>query len=66
MKTISDWIDSCSKEQMQMYQEWFNFADSGFAAWLAGLVYASICLTHTPVDSFALFDGRWRWPYHWE
>ncbi|XP_061339820.1 EH domain-containing protein 2-like isoform X2 [Gastrolobium bilobum] len=28
MKTVSDWIDSCSKEQMKTYQEWFNLADS--------------------------------------
>ncbi|KAK7387717.1 hypothetical protein VNO78_22507 [Psophocarpus tetragonolobus] len=28
MKTVSDWIDSCSKEQLKTYQEWFNLADS--------------------------------------
>ncbi|KAJ1427158.1 P-loop containing nucleoside triphosphate hydrolase [Sesbania bispinosa] len=28
MKTVSDWIDSCSTEQMETYQQWFNFADS--------------------------------------
>ncbi|KAL1334537.1 hypothetical protein HN51_063460 [Arachis hypogaea] len=28
MKTVSEWMDSCSKEQMQIYQQWFNLADS--------------------------------------
>ncbi|KAL2339235.1 hypothetical protein Fmac_013681 [Flemingia macrophylla] len=28
MKTVSEWIDSCSKEQLKTYQEWFNSADS--------------------------------------
>ncbi|KAK7363794.1 hypothetical protein VNO77_05952 [Canavalia gladiata] len=28
MKTVSDWIHSCSKEQLKTYQEWFNLADS--------------------------------------
>lgn len=28
MKTVSDWIDSCSKEQLKTYQDWFNLADS--------------------------------------
>ncbi|ESW25993.1 hypothetical protein PHAVU_003G082600 [Phaseolus vulgaris] len=28
MKTVSDWIHSCSKEQSTTYKEWFNSADS--------------------------------------
>ncbi|MED6195242.1 EH domain-containing protein 1 [Stylosanthes scabra] len=28
MKTVSEWMDSCSREQMQIYQQWFNLADS--------------------------------------
>ncbi|XP_057421157.1 EH domain-containing protein 1-like [Lotus japonicus] len=28
MKTVSDWIDSCSKEQTNTYHQWFNLADS--------------------------------------
>ena len=61
MKTVSDWIDSCSKEQLKTYQEWFNLADSGFASSLHFILHF---LSDT-TNSF-VFDRRRRWPHHWK
>ncbi|KAI9123989.1 hypothetical protein K1719_005289 [Acacia pycnantha] len=36
MKTASDWINSCSKEQMKIYEEWFKLADSDGDARITG------------------------------
>ncbi|QCD79776.1 hypothetical protein DEO72_LG2g92 [Vigna unguiculata] len=36
MKAVSDWIDSCSKEQLKTYQEWFILADSDGDARISG------------------------------
>ena len=61
MKTVSDWIDSCSKEQLKTYQDWFNLADSGFAASLHFILHFLSVTTHSFV-----FDRRRRSPHHWK
>ncbi|WVZ11754.1 hypothetical protein V8G54_016284 [Vigna mungo] len=64
MKAVSDWIDSCSKEQLTTYQEWFILADSGFTASLPFILQLQ---SHSDAThSFSLFfsnlivdgDGR--------